>query len=77
MRSLRGKRSASGGMEGVDAGGRKDVFARSNKGVEDRSQRDELERVTRSKKNKAGERTLAAKAKLYEKMGKMSVSLRA
>lgn len=73
LRVLRGKRAAAGG-EGAAAAAsvrRKDVFARSNRGVEDRLQRDELERVTQSKKKKTAERTLAVKAKLYEKMGKM------
>lgn len=68
LRGLRGKRSAPDG-EGREAAGRKDVFARSNKGVEHRSERDELERITQSKKRKAAERSLAAKSKLYEKMG--------
>lgn len=66
LRGLRGKRAAAGDSNGA---ARKDPFARSNRGVEDRSQRDELERVTASKKRKSGERTMAAKSRLYEKMG--------
>ena len=69
LRGLRGKRS-SGDRAGGGAGSRKDPFARSNKGVEDRSERDEVERVTASKKRKAAGRVMAAKSSLYEKMGK-------
>lgn len=68
LRGLRGKRSS--GDRAGGAGARKDPFARSNKGVEDRSERDEFERVTASKKKKAAERVMAAKSSLYEKMGK-------
>lgn len=65
LRGLRGKRP-SGDRDG---GGRKDPFARSNKGVEDRSQRDEEERMTTSKKRTAAQRVMAAKSSLYEKLG--------
>ncbi|CAB1120897.1 unnamed protein product [Ectocarpus sp. CCAP 1310/34] len=68
LRGLRGKRS-SGDRDG-GGGARKDPFARSNRGVEDRSQRDEIERVTASKKRKAGQRVMAAKSSLYEKLAK-------
>lgn len=68
LRGLRGKRAAAGDAGGAAA--RKDPFARTNRGVEERSQRDELERVTASKKKKKAERTMAAKSRLYEKMGK-------
>ena len=73
LRALRGKRAKSG-----DAGSsaRKDPFAKRNRGVEDRSQRDELERVTESSKKKAAERRLAAKSSLYEKMGENATSIR-
>lgn len=67
LRGLRGKRAAAGSH--ADGPARKDPFARSNRGVEDRSQRDELDRVTASQKRKAAQRTMAAKASLYEKMG--------
>lgn len=66
LRALRGKRAASGDERGS---GRKDPFAKRNRGVEDRSQRDELERVTASSKKKAAERSMAAKSSLYKKMG--------
>ncbi|CAM9623300.1 unnamed protein product [Ectocarpus sp. 12 AP-2014] len=69
LRGLRGKRS-SGDRDGGGGGARKDPFARSNRGVEDRSQRDEIERVTASKKRKAGQRVMAAKSSLYEKLAK-------
>ncbi|CAM9829575.1 unnamed protein product [Ectocarpus sp. 6 AP-2014] len=69
LRGLRGKRS-SGDRDG---GARKDPFARSNRGVEDRSQRDEIERVTASMKRKAGQRVMAAKSSLYEKLAKGEV----
>lgn len=71
LRGLRGKRSSGD----RDLGGkvRKDPFARSNRGVEDRSQRDEIERVTASKKRKAGQRVMAAKTSLYEKLGEIDV----
>ncbi|CAM9542441.1 unnamed protein product, partial [Hapterophycus canaliculatus] len=72
LRGLRGKRRAAG--DAGDGGGRKDPFARSNRGVEDRSQRDELERVTASKKRKAAQRVMAAKSSLYEKMAKGEVA---
>eukprot|EP00904_Undaria_pinnatifida_P001767 jgi/Undpi1/11591/HiC_scaffold_30.g13886.m1 len=72
VRGLRGKRSAAAG-EG-DGAARKDPFARRNRGVEDRSQRDEVERVTASKKQKAAERTLAAKSVLYDKLAKGEVA---
>lgn len=68
LRGLRGKRSS--GDKAGGAGARKAPFARSNKGVEERSERDEVERVTASKKRKAAERVMAAKSSLYEKMGK-------
>lgn len=71
LRGLRGKRS-SGDRDG-GGGARKDPFARSNRGVEDRSQRDEIERVTASKKRKAGQRVMAAKSSLYEKLGETDV----
>eukprot|EP00903_Cladosiphon_okamuranus_P009374 g8938.t1 len=71
LRGLRGKRSS--GDKAGGAGARKDPFARSNEGVEDRSERDEVERVTASKKRKAVDRVMAAKSSLYEKMAKGEV----
>lgn len=71
LRGLRGKRRAAG--DAGERGERKDPFARSNRGVEDRSQRDELERVTASKKRKAAQKVMAAKSSLYEKMGETNV----
>lgn len=68
LRGLRGKRPSGE----KDGGGRKDPFARSNKGVKDRSQRDEEERMTTSKKKTAAQRIMAAKSSLYEKMGMWS-----
>lgn len=70
LRGLRGKRGAAAAEASTAA--RKDVFARSNRGVEERSKGDDLERITASKKQQAVERTLAAKSKLYEKMGESS-----
>lgn len=70
LRGLRGKRS-SGDRDGGAA--RKDPFARSNRGVEDRQQRDEIERVMASKKGKAAQRVMAAKSSLYEKMGETTL----
>jgi len=61
------EQKVTGDREGGAA--RKDPFARSNKGVEDRQQRDEIERVMASKKGKAAQRVMAAKSSLYEKMG--------
>eukprot|EP00752_Nemacystus_decipiens_P010566 g9409.t1 len=69
LRGLRGRRPSSGDK----ANARKDPFARRNKGVEDRSEQDEVERVTASKKRKAAERVMAAKSSLYEKMAKGEV----
>lgn len=74
LRGLRGKRSSSGDKAAA-GGARKDPFARSNRGVEDRSERDEAERVTASKKRKAAGRVMAAKTSLYEKMGKAFIFL--
>ena len=71
---VRAKRTASS-SSGDKASARKDPFARSNKGVEDRSERDEVERITASKKRKAAGRVMAAKTTLYEKMGKAKLSV--
>lgn len=68
IRGQRGRREAAA-AEANAAAARKDVFARKNAGVEDRSRGDDLERVSQSRKRKAAERALAAKSKLYEKMG--------
>lgn len=68
LRGLRGKRAAAGNSSGA---ARKDPFARSNRGVEERSRRDDLERVTASQKREAAQRTMAAKSSLYEKMGEL------
>lgn len=68
IRAQRGRREAAV-AEANAAAARKDVFARKNAGVEDRSKGDDLKRVSQSRKRKAAERMLAAKSKLYEKMG--------
>lgn len=68
IRAQRGRRETAA-AEANAAAARKDVFARKNAGVEDRSKGDDLERVSQSRKRKAAERALAAKSKLYEKMG--------
>ncbi|CAM9395021.1 unnamed protein product, partial [Discosporangium mesarthrocarpum] len=73
LRSLRGKRSAAAAAEAAE-GARKDVFARSNRGVGDRSKKDDEEHMTSGRKRKVMEKTMSAKARLYEKLAKGEAS---
>ncbi|CAM9445291.1 unnamed protein product [Choristocarpus tenellus] len=69
LRGLRGKRASAAAASNAEKS-RKDVFARSNRGVEDRSGKDEKEFESGKRKRKNSEKTMLAKARLYEKLAK-------
>ncbi len=69
LRALRGKRKASAVLGGgVDYEGKKDLFARHNKGVTARRARDEKEKVSSKRKSDQSQQALRAKAALYDRI---------